>query len=210
MNTLGSPFDTSERTEDRSVCSGSPRACVNRRGSGSFPIRNGFTLLELLVVIIIVSLMFSTLFIALENPLLRGDLKLAARMVINEVSRARAEAAYTSRDIALRFNLEENVMYRVELKPPAKEGFENKEEVLLRGKTLPPGVRFVDLVIGAGEKIRFGEADLRVFGNGTMDRTLIHIRDEDNEVLTLTLDPLTGDVGIQDGYVDERRSHLAK
>jgi len=208
MSALGSPFETSGRTADKSICSTCSFARLKRnlRGSGSFPTRNGFTLLELLVVIVIVSLMFSTLFIALENPLLRGDLKLAGRMVINEVARARAEAAYTNRDIALRFNIEKNLMYQVELRAQAQEGFENQEEVLLRGKTLPSGVRFVDLVIGAREKIQFGEADVRVFGNGTMDRALIHIRDEDNEVLTLTLNPLTGDVGIQEGYVDERKS----
>ena len=166
----------------------------------------GFTLLELLLVLIIVSLMFSTLFIALENPLLRGDLKLAGRMIVNEVTRARAEAAYTNKDLALRFNLEKNLMYQVDLKPTAQGGFENQEEILMRSKALPPGVLLMDLVIGAREKIQFGEADVRVFGNGTMDRALIHIRDEDNDVLTLTLNPLTGDVTIQEGYVDERKS----
>lgn len=165
----------------------------------------GFTLLELLLVLIIVSLMFSTLFIALENPLLRGDLKLAGRMIVNEVTRARAEAAYTNKDLALRFNLEKNLMYQVDLKPTAQGGFENQEEILMRSKALPPGVLLMDLVIGAREKIQFGEADVRVFGNGTMDRALIHIRDEDNDVLTLTLNPLTGDVTIQEGYVDERK-----
>jgi hypothetical protein len=160
----------------------------------------------LLLVIIIVSLMFSTLFIALETPLLGGDLKLAGRMIVNEVTRARAEAAYTNKDRALRFDLERNLMYLVDLQLPAEGGFQNKEEVLLRSKSLPSRVFLVDLVLGAREKIQSGEADVRIFGNGTMDRALIHIRNDENEVLTLTLNPLTGDVTIQEGYVDERKS----
>lgn len=166
----------------------------------------GFTLLELLVVLILFSLMFSMLFIRLESPLFGGDLSLAGRMIVNEVNRVRAEAAYAHKDRALRFNLEKELFYQVDLKPPVQEGFQQEEDILLAAKRLPPGVFLEDMVIGAKEKIQFGEADIRFFANGSMDRAMIHIRNEENEVLTLTLNPLTGDIEIQEGYVDERES----
>lgn len=167
---------------------------------------NGFTLLELLLVLVIVSLMLSPLLINLESPFGEGDLRMAGRMIVSEVTRTRAEAAYTHRERALRFNLEKNLIYPVDLKPAAQEEFQQQEDVLLRGKPLPAGVVLVDLVIGAKEKIQFGEADIRFFANGSMDRALIHIRNGENGAMTLTLNPLTGDVAIQEGYVDERES----
>jgi hypothetical protein len=101
--------------------------------------------MELLLVMFMITLFFSVLFLRLESPLSGGDLRLAGRMVVNEISRARL-------------------------------------------------------------KVQEGEADIRFSANGASDRALIHIRNEENEVLTLTLHPLTGEVEVQEGYVDERES----
>ena len=166
----------------------------------------GFTLLELLLVMVILTVFSSILFLRLESLLSGGDLSLAGRMIVNEINRARGEAAYTHQDRFLRFNLENDVIYLVEPRKPLQEGLETQEDPLLRARGLPSGVVLEDLVIGSKEKVQYGEVDLRFFANGSMDRALIHIRNEDNDVLTLTLSPLTGQVDVQEGYVDEKLS----
>jgi hypothetical protein len=158
------------------------------------------------VVILIFSLFFSTVYLGLESSLSGGDLKLAGRMIVNEVSRARGEAASTHQDRFLRFNLEKDIFYLVAPKKLQKEGVPVQEELPYNARSLPRGVVVEDLLIGSKEKVQFGEVDVRFFANGSMDRALIHIRNGEDHVLTLTLNPLTGQVSIQDGYVDERLS----
>lgn len=160
------------------------------------------------MVILIFSLFFSTVYLGLEGPWSGGDLKLAGRMIVNEVARARGEAAVAREDRFLRFDLEEDRMYLVAPKrvPKEGEGVPVQDELHYPSRPLPPGVILEDLVIGAKEKVQFGEVDVRFFANGSVDRVLVHIRNEENEVLTLALNPLTGQVDIREGYVDERLS----
>ncbi|MEW6664420.1 MAG: prepilin-type N-terminal cleavage/methylation domain-containing protein [Thermodesulfobacteriota bacterium] len=167
---------------------------------------SGFTLLELVVVLLIFSLFFSTVYLGLENTLSGGDLKLAGRMIVNEVARARGDAAAAREERLLRFDLEKDRIYLVAPKRPAKEGVQAQEELQYPPRPLPRGVMLEDLVIGAKEKVQSGEVDLRFFSNGSMDRALVHIRNEENQVLTLALNPLTGQVSLREGYVDERLS----
>jgi len=175
-------------------------------GSKSRSSRRGFTLMELLLVMFMITLFFSVLFLRLESPLSGGDLRLAGRMVVNEISRARAEAATNHADRFLRFNLEKNWICLMEGKSASREGIQEWDDPLLRVRELPRGVFLEDLVLKARLKVQEGEADIRFSANGASDRALIHIRNEENEVLTLTLHPLTGEVEVQEGYVDERES----
>lgn len=175
---------------------------------GSSPRSNqiGLTLLELLLVMLILTVFSSVLFLRLGGPLSGGDLSLAGRMIVNEINRARGEAAYAHQDRFLRFNLEEDRIYMLEAKKPVKEGSQQGEEPLRSLKELPKGVVLEDVVIGSKEKVQEGEVDIRFFANGSMDRAIIHIRDEENRVLTLILNPITGQVEIKEGYLDERLS----
>lgn len=158
------------------------------------------------MVILIFSLFFSTVYLGLEGPWSGGDLKLAGRMIVNEVARARGEAAVAREERFLRFDLEEDRMYLVAPKRLPKEGVPAQDEFHYPSRPLPPGVILEDLVIGAKEKVQFGEVDVRFFANGSVDRVLVHIRNEENDALTLALNPLTGQVDIREGYVDERLS----
>ena len=53
-------------------------------------------------------------------------------------------------------------------------------------------------------KIQEGEAFITFFANGCVDRSLIHLRNEKDEVYTLEINPLTGHVKIHDRYIEQK------
>lgn len=61
---------------------------------------------------------------------------------------------------------------------------------------LPDSVRFIDVErLGVG-KTASGQLDIRVLPVGWIDETVIHLRGDNEQVLTLHLMPLTGVVEI--------------
>jgi prepilin-type N-terminal cleavage/methylation domain-containing protein len=165
----------------------------------------GFTLLELMLVLLIIGF-FSALFsIRIENTFSGGDLRLASRMMIGEISKLRGVAAYTHTDQRMTFHIDGN---RFSGGPESEAASPRGEEGLQwpsdKGTRLPRGVRIEDVVIPSKGKIQEGEAHMVFFKNGTVDGVLIHLRNDKDEVYTLEVNPLTGRVTIHDRYIDRQ------
>jgi hypothetical protein len=84
---------------------------------------------------------------------------------------------------------------------PNKEGEIIKEqEMLTRPLHLPSGVRFMDLSTPRGVQ-KEGVAYTEFFPTGWVEETLIHL--EGGSVVTVKLLPLSGEVKVYEGYVEE-------
>lgn len=168
----------------------------------------GFTLIEICVVMFIMALFSALLTIRLEGVLSGGDLRLAARMVIGKITRLRGVAAYTHRIQELGFNIEKNNFYDIDPGQPdggnVSGGPPEKKNAFTKILKLPKGVTLEDVVIVSTGKIQGGEGRIRFYANGSVDRSLIHLRNENNEVYTLEITPPTGQVTIHDKYIDQR------
>ena len=152
-------------------------------------------MLELLAVVFIIALFSGLLSVRLGSFLSGGDLRLATRMIIGEVSRLRGVAAHTHREQVLDLDIDKNRFYSF--------------DPLVSGKTtekrdLPAGITLADVVILSKGKIQGGEARIRFFPNGCVDRSLIHLRNENDKAYTLEINPLTGQIKIHDAYVDQK------
>ncbi|MCP4665615.1 MAG: prepilin-type N-terminal cleavage/methylation domain-containing protein [Deltaproteobacteria bacterium] len=165
------------------------------RSFPGFGNRSGFTVVELLAVVFILALFSGILSVRIGGLLSGGDLRLATRMMINEVSRLRGLAAHTHREQVLGLNMDTNRFYSLEA--PARER-------TLEKRSLPAGVTLEDVVILSRGKIQGGEARIRFFPNGCVDRSLIHLRNERDEAYTLEINPLTGHIKIHDTYIDQK------
>jgi hypothetical protein len=150
--------------------------------------------LELLAVVFILALFTGLLAVRSGGFLSGGDLRLASRMIIGEVTRLRGMAAHTHREQVLGLDIDKNRFYSLE---PLADG------KTLEKKDLPGGVRLADVVILSKGKIQGGEARIRFFANGCVDRSLIHLKNENDEAYTLEINPLTGRIKIHDTYVDQ-------
>ncbi len=167
---------------------------------------DGFTLFELLIVILIMGLFMGLVMVRIDGVLSGGDLREAGRMLIGEITYLRAQAAYTHKECVLKFDLDKNEVYTLEAVPlKERDDWEEKKDTTVRHNLkLPEGVKVKDIVIFPTGKIQDGEADITFYINGCVDRSLIHLRNENDKVFTLELNPLTGSVIIHDTYIDQQ------
>lgn len=168
---------------------------------------NGFTLVEFLVVILIVGLFSALISIRIEGSLSGGDLRLATRVIMGEINKLRGKAAYTHKDQVLGLNVDENYLYSIQSIPQEGElsdQFQEERGDYLKIKKLPKGVNLEDVVIFSKGKIQEGEARIRFFANGCIDRSLIHLTNEKDEKYTLQINPITGQITVYDKYIDQK------
>lgn len=168
--------------------------------------RSGFTLLELAVVLVIVALFISAISPRIGSLFADGDLPLATRMLVREIGRIRGVSAYTHKGMELGLKVGSGSYYPIETPAEGVAGWtvEKREEAPDAGM-LPSGVVVADVVLLPRGKIQEGEARIRFFPNGCVERALIHLRNENEETYTLKINPLTGHVKVYDTYVEEKK-----
>jgi hypothetical protein len=64
---------------------------------------------------------------------------------------------------------------------------------------LPAGVRLRDVTVAGQGTVSRGTASSLFFPEGYVDATVVHLSDEYGQVMTLSFDPLTGRVSVQNG-----------
>lgn len=166
----------------------------------------GFTLVEFLVIILIIGLFSTLVSIRIEGSLSGGDLRLATRLIMGEINKLRGKAAATHKKQILGLHLDENYLYTfypVKEEKELQDLFEEENGKYLERKNLPDGVSLEDVVILSKGKIQEGEARIRFFSNGCIERSVIHLKNERGEVYTLKINPITGQLTIYDKYIDQ-------
>jgi len=165
----------------------------------------GFTFIEIVAVLAILGLFASILTLRIENVLSGGDIRLATRIIMSEIRKTRGDAARSRTDQVLVLQIEENVLYPAEIAPDKHVQWSAYEDKKARNyRRLPEGVSIEDVVVLPQGKKQEGEARIHFFANGTIERSLIHLRNEKGEIYTLEINPFTGHVLIHDRYVDQK------
>ena len=158
----------------------------------------GFTLVELAVVIVLVGLM-----LGLVLPRLPGigenKLEATARRIAGMTRHIYNEAALTGLEHRLRIDLTQQRIEGLRLEA-------NGELVGLtgngRGSALPDSVRLLDVELVGLKKVTSGQLDTRFLPVGWLDETVLHLRDDNGQVLSLHLQSLTGRTETHVGYKD--------
>ena len=168
--------------------------------------KRGFSLFELVIVLFIVSLFLSLVTVPIQGVLAGGDLGKATRMIMSEVTRLRGEAAYARKPQVLVLNMAEHSFYPLEEEQDTRlEGMLSEtEKRRSRTQMLPRGVYFEDVVVLSRGKDQEGEAFIRFYANGSVDHSLIHLRNMADRAYTLEIHPVTGHVRVHEGYIEKR------
>ena len=182
---------------------------TSRAGTSSRSDRGaaGFTLLELTVTLLIVSLVLAFTLPRLGNLAYDGDLRGSVRTLRALLLAARSRCAS---DRVPRRVVCDLAAGRVRVERQVRTGddaggmvtYEPDPSVLLRTYRLPRGVRFLDVVTASGEKITEGEAAFAVSPSGVVAGRFLHL-DKDGRRFTLRIEPLTGGVSLEEGYKEE-------
>lgn len=167
--------------------------------------RRGFTLIEMITVVMILSAITALAVVKLDFLVPRYRLRAAARQTAAVLKQARSHAAAIGRDIYVRIHLsegkyellvpmkkEEDTLYPPdtpeELLPPPEYEFESSF-----AGTLPEGPEFVNVILGSesDQTITSGRAQIRVSPFGASDHVIVNFRLDERRA-AIRLNGLTG------------------
>ncbi|MDG5466890.1 prepilin-type N-terminal cleavage/methylation domain-containing protein [Deltaproteobacteria bacterium IMCC39524] len=156
----------------------------------------GFTLVELVVVMVLISL-FMVFSIPLFSNIGTSSLGTSARRLSGTIKYLFNESAISGLEYRLVYDLDQG-LYRAQILEANGEQVDAPDqgrEAELRGD-----VRFMDLQLPGRGKFTMGQITTRIHPSGWVEETIIHLDDGAGEMLTLRVSPLTGTTEVFDGY----------
>lgn len=171
-----------------------PYACAQR----------GFTLLELVIVCVLISISLALAVPTLRNSLVGDQLAAGSRKVISLVKSARSRAARDGVAQRLYFDpATREIWYQPAVE--AEEREEEKDKELERqghsAVTLPEEIRIEEIRQAGGPDDSNPFTDgLWISKQGYMDRTFIRLGDADNETIYLLIQPYLFDIQVVEEF----------
>jgi general secretion pathway protein H len=162
----------------------------------------GFTLLELSLVLFIIGLL-TVVFLPQFGTFGQARLEASARRIAALARYLNGQAAFTGRVYRLDYNLDqESYSVSVLTATQEKAEFVPDQSPLTRSVELPTAITFADVRVPNVGRVSTGQAFTHFYPQGYVDPTVIHLRDANARVMTVTIPPLTGEARAQEGYVD--------
>jgi prepilin-type N-terminal cleavage/methylation domain-containing protein len=144
---------------------------------------HGFTLLELLIVAVLISIMLAVSVPAFRSSLFTDPLKLSARQVIGTMREAKQRAVSTEKGCELKVDIEANSLSLFCPQPPQEEDQEKKpESETERVLSLPSQVKITSVFDGAQEEHSTGAVSLWINNRGLMEPAIINLSDGSDEI----------------------------
>lgn len=160
----------------------------------------GYTLIELIVVLILLGLMFGLTVPRFRQAILSDSLDATALRLIGLVQDLRERAISDQVAYVLHFDIRARKIWA--FANTATE--EEQESARERAFELPVDVRIEDIWSWSSGKL-YDEATIRFSRKGYIEQSMIHLQSEDGRQLSLELTPFLGSIKTHEGYVDLNR-----
>jgi len=158
--------------------------------------QKGFTLIELSIVVFLIAL-FSSMTIPLLTGFGQNQLDASARRLSGAIKYLYNESALNNSQYRLVFNLDKET-WRAKIRQ------ENGELVAAKrfGSPTPlrGDARIRDIHVSGKGSQNSGEVSLSIYPEGWIDRSVLHLDNGGNEILTLRIEPFTGTTEVYEGY----------
>jgi general secretion pathway protein H len=166
-------------------------------------MKKGFTLIELTVVIFIIGLISLITMPRVGNFLYQSDLKTATRSLKSAVRLTRSKSITTQKMTLLFFDLNQGLYWGAYVgSEDNTQSFLGEKEYLFAPKRLPKGIRFLDAANINSGKRSFGVLSSLFNPKGVFEETVLHLTDQNNQIMTIVINAYTGRFTIYDEYVD--------
>jgi prepilin-type N-terminal cleavage/methylation domain-containing protein len=161
----------------------------------------GFTLLELVVVLALIGIMLVVSVPTLHDALIDDQLKATSRKIIGFIRGVRELAVREQQPYFLSIDKNENrIWYEKDTDIEATEDTEDTED--REELTIPDKVRVSEIWTRSEGVYSDDQNRIWVNRKGYMDQTVLHLRDEDDNVISLHFSPFLGSVTIYDEYTE--------
>ena len=166
---------------------------------GRFRNQQGFTLLELIIVCLLITVSLAFSVPNLRQALVVDQLAAHSRKVIALIREVRNLAAQKQQPYLIYFDLDRKKIWYQQDVPASKE--EKKHENPHPSIQFPSSVRIQDLQIGTAEKKSSGEVIIWVNKQGYLEQTILHLADDQDNVISLRLSPFYSTIKAYDTYI---------
>lgn len=161
--------------------------------------QDGFTLLELLVVCALIGMLLMTGVPAFREAVVDDTLRSDARKLIGYIKVVREKGVREQRSYLLYFDLaEKRVYHRLEEDKGSEENTEDEKKIL----RFSDNVSIRDLWTKSDGTLGSGLVELWVSRQGYLDRSVIHLENNDGEGVSLLVSPFLPDIEVRDGYYE--------
>ena len=159
--------------------------------------KSGYTLIELIVVIILLGLMFGLVVPKFRQAVLSDSLDATSLRIIGLIENLRERAVSDQISYVLHFDIRSRELWAFASDATAEE----QETARERAYQLPADVIIEDIWSWSRGKI-YDDATIQFSKKGYIEQSMIHLQSEDGRQLSLELTPFLGSIKIHDGYVD--------
>ncbi len=157
----------------------------------------GFTLIELMVVMLLITIMLGVTIPRLDTSLLQDPRKKTARWMINTVSALRAAATEKQKSQILVVDVDDNRLWVTD----AEMDDEAQKGAAENGFALPGGMRIMEVQFSGKESVGSGKAMIVFYPGGYSDQAAINIETGDSERMAFKIEPLLPRVKVVDQWI---------
>lgn len=167
---------------------------------GQFKNQQGFTLLELIIVCLLISVSLAFSVPNLRQALVIDQLAASSRKIIALIREVRALATQEQRPYLIHFDLDrKRIWYQQDL---ANSKEEEEQVSPPPGIQVPLSVRLQDIQTGTADKKTSGKVTLWINKQGYMDQTILHLADDQDNIISLVLSPFFSTIKAYDTYIN--------
>jgi prepilin-type N-terminal cleavage/methylation domain-containing protein len=158
---------------------------------------SGFTLIELIVVIALISILLFFSVPRFQGTIIQDSTQKAVRWVIYTVKSLRQNAVKNRSPHTLHIDMNAGSMWVSDASMSEEDG----ENARQRAYEFPDHMEILDVEFPDGEKTSYGTVEVRFYPKGYSDRAMIHFESDDDRQITLSIEPFLPNVGVYDTYV---------
>ena len=159
---------------------------------------SGFTLVELTVVLVLISIIFFVALPRIPNDILIDPTRKTSRWLLANIQHLKATSTQDHADYALYVDIDNGRLWTSAVTANQDEQEPSKE----RGLRLSGHNRIIDVELAGNRKIDVGTVMINFYAKGYSDHAIIHLRDEDDNDWSYHIPPFLPQLKIIAGYRD--------
>lgn len=168
------------------------------RGKSKLPGLQGYTLIELVVVIALISTMLFFAMPRFRNNVLTDQVRKTSRWIITQTRHLKQQSIREKRDYILHVDMDADKFW-ISTPDMEEEALEKAENEAYR---LSEDLMILDVEFPGRGKISSGQADIYFYAKGYSDKALIHLQHDDDRQASFLIEPFLPQPKYSEDYSD--------